>query len=330
MEEKLQEITQADLESFRKVISMVPGITFEPTITLQAFVKEYEEYVKYNSGEKYLTSVVLSNKHLLKSFSPARAINTITLKDAELFIRSLKKNAPSGYMVYLRNIRAGFNRAITWGYLKENVFVKVKVEKKQRNRPAVINETELELICSHIKIPVIAAAIRFDFYTGLRAGELVNLKWENVNLEKWILTVGDHSFTTKAKKQRFIPLCEKALEVLELLRGEAPPRLSKAEPPLLINKEGKKYRGYVFAKPNGFKYTTDCISKNFKRACRAANIDERVHLHSVRASFATYLAEHGANAFQLKELLGHSSVTVSQIYTAVSVDSLRDAINKFN
>lgn len=305
-----------------EMLKQMPSITIEPTVILQALIKENEEYVKYNSSEKYLGSVVLSNKHLLKFFSPARAINTITVKDAELFIRSLKKSAPSGYMVYLRNIRAAFNRAISWGYLKENVFAKVKTEKKQRNRPAVINETELELICSHVKIPVIAAVIRFDFYTGLRAGELINLKWENVNLEKRLLTVGDHSFTTKGKKQRFVPLCEKAVNMLEVRLKTEDIKNNPSTP--------RRITGYVFAKPNGFRYTTDCISKNFKRACRAAGIDERIHLHSVRASFATYLAEKGANAFQLKELLGHSSVTVTQIYTAVNVDSLREAINKFN
>lgn len=330
MKEQLESITQGDLEAFRKVMRMLPGVSSEPSVTLQTFVKEDEEYVKFNLGDKYLTSIKLTYKHLLKYFSPARMINTVTIKDAEMFVRSIKKNAPSGYQVYLRNIRAGFNRANTWGYLKENVFAKVKVEKKQINRPAVINEAELEMICGHIQNKTIAAAIRFDFYTGLRAGELINLKWENINLEKRMVTVGDHSFTTKGKKQRFVPLCEKAVQVLELLRGEAPPRLSKAEPPLLINKEGKKPKGYVFAKGNGFQYTTDFISKNFKKAARAAGIDERIHLHSVRASFATYLAEKGANAFQLKELLGHSSVTVTQIYTAVSLETLRQAIEKFN
>ena len=315
MKEELKAITQADLESFRKVMALIPGTVTETSMTLLTLRKEDEEYVQYNYGEKYLSSIKLTYNHLLKYFSPARTINTITVKDAELFIRSIRKNAPSGYWVYLRNIRAGFNRAISWGYLKENVFVKVKAEKKQRNKPAVINEAELEAICSYIQNGTIASAIHFDFYTGLRVGELVNLKWENVNLDKRMMTVGDHSFTTKGKKQRFVPLCEKAIGVLEVR--------CKRE-------DVKSKKQFVFAKDNGFRFTTDCLSKNFKRACRAAGVDERVHLHSVRASFATYLAEKGANAFQLKELLGHSSISVSQIYCAVNVDSLREAINKFN
>lgn len=316
MEEKVQQITPADLESFRKIISLLPGIVTGPSVSLQTFVKEDSEYVKYNFGDKYYSSVALTHKHILKYFSPARDISTITIKDAEMFIRSLRNRAPAGFRVYLRNMAASFNRAIRFGYLKENVFEKIKAERRQQNKPAVINEAELETICSLIKNETIAAAIRFDFYTGLRASELINLKFENINLEKRILTVGDHTFTCKNRKQRFVPLCEKALYLLE---GRCKRR------------DVKSKKQYLFAKPNsGFRYTVDCISKNFKRACRKAGIDERVHLHSVRASFATYLAEKGANAFQLKELLGHSSITVSQIYTAVNVDSLRDIINKFN
>lgn len=319
----MQQITAADLESFRKIISLLPGIVTGPSVSLQTFVKEDSEYVKYNYGDKYYSSVALTYKHLLKFFSPAREISTITIKDADMFIRSLKKSVPAGYAVYLRNLKASFNRAIRFGYLNENVFAKIKAERRQQNKPAVINETELETICSLIKNETIAAAIRFDFYTGLRASELINLKFENINFEKRILTVGDHTFTCKNRKQRFLPLCEKAVEVLNR-RYKMKDVKSNSSSPLRMT-------GYVFAKPNGFKYTVDAISKVCKKSMRLAGLDERLHLHNIRSSFASYLAENGANAFQLKELLGHSSISVSQIYVGeMSAEALRDTINKFN
>jgi hypothetical protein len=113
----MKELTKADLESFKKVMGLLPELSDGSSITLKEFVEEDEKYVESNFSEKYLTSVKLTYKHLLRYFSPARKLNTITVKDAELFIRSLKKRAPSGYLVYARNLRAAFNRAINWGYL---------------------------------------------------------------------------------------------------------------------------------------------------------------------------------------------------------------------
>jgi integrase/recombinase XerD len=195
--------------------------------------------------------------------------------------------------------------------VRENPFAKVKLEKRQRNKPAVINEGEPEEICKHINNNIIASAIRFDCVTGLRAGELVNVRWSNIDFDKRILTVGDHTFTTKGRKQRFIPLCDKAIA---LLSG------------VLYLK--KKEDGYVFTKSNGMKYTTDCISKNFKRACRAAGVDERIHLHTIRHSFGSNLVQKGVPLYTVKELLGHSSLACTEIYCHLNLDSLREAVNK--
>jgi integrase len=209
-----------------------------------------------------------------------------------------------------RNLKSAFNKAIVWGYIRESPFTKVKIPKLQKNKPEFIKEDELELICSEINNVTIRNAARFAFFTGVRVGELVNIRWSNIDLKKKQLTVGDHRYDTKSRKQRIVPLCDKAISNFNRLHM-------------------MKDR-YVFSKKNLKPYTTDCISKTFKRACRRAGISERITFHTLRHSFASYLAQRGASSYVLKELLGHSSTTVSEIYSHMNEDVLRKAIDKFD
>jgi len=178
--------------------------------------------------------------------------------------------------------------------------------------PAYITEDDLKCICEKIDNKTIRDAVVTAFYTGLRLSELIYLRWENVNLKEKVLIVGDHIFNTKSRKQRFIPLPDK---IIILLKDRK-------------NTKGK--REYVFSKNSGKPYTSDCVSKSFKKACKKCGIDERIRFHSLRHSYATYLAQRGVTPFHLKELLGHSSVAVTEIYSHMSIDALKEAVSKFN
>ena len=74
----------------------------------------------------------------------------------------------------------------------------------------------------------------------------------------------------------------------------------------------------------------DHFSRKFKKACRAASVDERIHFHTLRHSFASRLAQEGVSLYVIKELLGHSSITTTEIYSHLNVESLRGAIEKLN
>ncbi|NCS90569.1 MAG: tyrosine-type recombinase/integrase [Ignavibacteria bacterium] len=87
---------------------------------------------------------------------------------------------------------------------------------------------------------------------------------------------------------------------------------------------------YVFAKSNGEPFTGDYFSKRFKRACKSAGIDKSIHFHSLRHSFASNFAQKGINLYTIKELLGHSSITTTEIYSHLNMDSLKEAIETLN
>ncbi len=213
-------------------------------------------------------------------------------------------------------MKAAFNKAVDWGYVKENYFHKVKLPKKQQVNPVFINSDQLSAISKQLKNEVIKDFVVFGFYTGMRLNEIINLTWRNVNLEARIITVGDENFTTKGRNQRYIPICEEVLTSI------------------LSQRERKKVipigNSYVFCKSNGEKYCGNYVSRKFKNACIAAGIEKEIHFHSLRHSFASNLAQKGVSLYKIKKLLGHSSITTTEIYSHLNIDLLREAIGKFD
>ena len=304
------------IEALPELLQSMPNVQVKEIITLRVFTEEYRNLIKQNRSVAYYNSVAISLKHLTDFFGLQRSIQSIGLKEVENFLTYLQRKVTKGYRVYYRTLKAAFNKAIDWGYIKDNYFIKVKLPKKQKVNPAYIDERQLLLICKKIDVDVVKEISILGFYTGMRLNELVNLTWRNVNLTTRIITVGDEDFTTKGRNQRYIPICDEAFEVL-----------SKRIPKVHIVHNDKSY---VFCKTNGLPFTGDFISKRFKSACKAAGTDKAIHFHSLRHSFASNLAQKSVSLYTIKELLGHSSISTTEIYSHLNMDSLKDAIKTFD
>lgn len=298
-------------------------------ITLVDFYKEYLSFAEFNLAYKTVGIVKLAFKHLLSFFPGNKPLDELGLREIELFIRRIQANAPKGYRVYFRTLKAAFNKAIDWGYTITNVFSKVKLPKMQRNEPVVIDSKQLAICSRQIENEQIRDMVVFGFFTGCRLGEIVSLTWDRVDMAKRLITIGDKSFTTKGRKVRVVPMSE---EVYKMLVRKVPkvfkvaePSGSKAATPL--GKEGKS-GAYVFGKINGMAYTTDAVSKAFKKACRKAGIDEDVHFHSLRHSFASGLAQKNVPVPVIQKLMGHENIQTSMVYIKTDLQSMQEAVDK--
>lgn len=285
--------------------------------SLDVFSKEYLGFLENNSSVGYVKSVKASFNHALRYFGVNKIIIDITRSDAEKFIVSLKSHAPRGYRAYFRNMKAAFNIALHWNYIKENPFAKVKLPKKQKGLPEYIYPDQLDSIIGKTRNKTLSEIFRFAFYSGCRRGEIINVKWKNVDFQKRTITIGDANFQTKTRAQRIIPMCKNLYSILWK-------RYNFGEKSCL------KPDGLVFAKPNGFPFHEDTLSKAFKKACRAAKIDEKIHFHSLRHSFASYLVQNGANIYSVQKLLGHSSITTTEIYAHLDIDTLHKSVKVFD
>ncbi|MCL4548098.1 MAG: site-specific integrase, partial [Bacteroidetes bacterium] len=194
MEELLKNISSKDLEKLKMIFSMIPGNEPKEVVTLRVFVDEYSNLIKQNRSRAYHISVMCAFKHLIDFFGKQKAIHEIGLKEIENFSSNLQQKVTRGYRVYFRTLKAAFNKAVEWGYVKENYFRKVKLPKRQKVNPMFITSDQLSAISSQIKSEEIKNFVVFAFYTGMRLDEIINLRWKNVDLEKRVITVGDENF----------------------------------------------------------------------------------------------------------------------------------------
>lgn len=150
------------------------------------------------------------------------------------------------------------------------------------------------------------ALLEMLYGTGARISEVLDLAVDDVADSPEILTV-----TGKGSKQRLVPLGSHARAAIEIYLVRARPQLSRGKSPaLFLNTLGKPLsRQSAWAVIN--------------QAVQRANLEKKVSPHTLRHSFATHLLQGGADVRTVQELLGHSSVTTTQIYTHVTAESLR-------
>jgi site-specific recombinase XerD len=289
-------------ESFKSISS-------KQSISLINFKDEYVKFIGQTYSKKYLQSIELSFRQLLK-FTNDISLRKISVRLAQEFLSMTFKRTEKGAELYLRTLKAAFNRAVDWGYIQDNPFKKVKLPKSQKSYPIFINESELDIILEHTNKKELKNLYVVAFNTGMRLGELTNLKWENIDLEgKMIIVKNDISFSTKNRKDRIIPMSKKVLDLFQKKYSS------------------KQMSVYVFSKSGGIKFNNDYVTKYFKKAVRKAELNDKIHFHTLRHSFASRLVQRGASIYVVKELLGHSDVTTTQIYSHLEQSNLKEVIN---
>ena len=158
------------------------------------------------------------------------------------------------------------------------------------------------------------AMLELMYATGLRVSELVNLKVYDVNLDEALVkTMG------KGSKERIIPVGDYAINALKIYINEYRSSLFK-----------KEVNDYLFLNNHGKKITRQGFFKIIKKLAIEHGIDKNFSPHTLRHSFATHLLKHGANLRIIQELLGHSDVSTTQIYTHVSNEELEDTFKKYH
>jgi integrase/recombinase XerD len=234
------------------------------------------------------------------------------MNDIELFLTGIAGESKVKSKKYYVSLNSLFNKAVQWDYISINPAAKIVPPRIPKNNPLFISELELQQIIGKETNPDLKDIYLVLFHTGMRLGELINLKWNQVSFtDKIIKLTNSEDFTTKGKKERTIPINDNLIKIFT-------DRYPKV---IDINQ-----LNYVFNK-NGFKYSGDYISKAFKKIVNNCdNINHDIHLHSLRHSFASYLVKKGVSLFIIKELLGHQDYKTTLIYSHLTTDNLRDAV----
>ncbi|MCL5028313.1 MAG: tyrosine-type recombinase/integrase [Bacteroidetes bacterium] len=283
--------------------------SFRQSVSLSSFKTEYLKYTDNIYSLKYIRSIRLSFK-MFEEFIWDKEISQISNIDAERFIIHTHKRAKFASLLYKRTLAAAFNKALSWNYITSNPFSKIKSPKLVKKLPVTISENELTQLLVFVNVTALKHAFLIAYYTGMRQDELANLKWDHINFEfSNIIIKNTDEFVTKSKRERIIPISKNIL-------------------PLLNELKNTEHSDYVITNENGYKYHPATFSHVFKYAVRKARLSDEIHFHSLRHSFASNLVRKGVSLYVVKELLGHSEIKTTQIYSHLDSSNLIAAIEK--
>ena len=186
--------------------------------------------------------------------------------------------------------------------LKDPQKIDLKLAKRSKKLPVVLSRAEIERIIEATDNQKHKLVFSLGYACGLRVSEVVNLKVEDLDIDELVV----HIKGAKGKKDRISILPEKLRNDLRSLIA------------------GKNAKDYLFISNRGGNLTTTSLQKMFRKSLGKANIAKPATFHSLRHSFATHLLENGTDVRYVQELLGHSNIRTTQIYTQVTNPKLKN------
>ena len=277
------------------------------------------QYLEYLELEKGLSSNTIdAYRRDLYDFievSNEKNLDILARGSINYYILSLKerKLAPTSIIRKVASLRGFFKWATAMNIFDKNPASTLEQPKIPQRLPKVISLKEVDEILNSNLTPMQKLVIEFLYSCGLRVSELVNLKLTDIDImAKYVRCFG------KGSKERIIPVGAYAINILKSYlpyRELIIKRNNLTSKALLINDDGRKVtRQDVY----------NLVHKQGKL------INKNISPHTLRHSFATHLLENGADLRVVQELLGHSDVSTTQLYTHISKKRLKDVYFSIN
>lgn len=276
------------------------------------------EYISYLEIEKGLSknTILAYQSDLIGFFDfiENAQIEEIKRKDFSTYTKYLAKNEinPSSITRKIASIKGFFKYISYKRIIKTNPAASIASPKLPKRLPKVLTISEIEKLLRNNLSVMDYAIIELLYSAGVRVSELVNLNIKNIDLKQQTIKVFG-----KGSKERIIPINKKCIEDLKkyLKKRELIALKYNSEPFLFINENGKKItRQYVY--------------KVIRE--QGEKINKHISPHTLRHSYATHLLENGADLRVVQELLGHSSIVTTQLYTHISKRTLREVYFNIN
>lgn len=286
----------------------------------QAYLR-LEKSMSDNSVEAYSRDI-----EKLYQFSESREVKlkpeTITLTNLRDFITWVVEIGmiPSSQARILSGIKAFFKYLLMENIINIDPSELLEAPKIRRKLPDTLSYHEINKIIAAIDLSkpegVRNKAIFETLYgSGLRVSEAVELKLSNLYLDIEFIKV-----TGKGNKERLVPIGTEAIKSLRIWIEQV-----RVHNPI---KKGEE--DYVFLNRRGSRLSRQLIFMNIKALAEAVGIQKKISPHTFRHSFATHLVEGGADLRAVQEMLGHESITTTEIYTHLDREYLKSTISQFH
>ena len=267
----------------------------EEKTTVSSYIEDIYKYLEYMENNKIKTAL------------------NIEYQDITNYLKYLDNNnyETSSIIRKIVSIKL-FHKYLSEEYKIKDVSSKIINPRLRRKLPNILTIEEVDnLLDIKLNTPFDyrnKAMLELMYSSGLRDSELVDLKLNNIDLDNgYVRCLG------KGKKERIIPIGEIAIEYLKKYINEYRNSMKKGY-----------YTENVFLNNHGKNITRQGFFLIIKNIAKEKNIDKNITPHMLRHSFATHLLNNGANLRTIQEMLGHSSITTTQIYTNVSNDIIKE------
>ena len=281
--------------------------------------------------ENYLSKVKLSSTNTVVSYlRDIRQFSQWLAKQGVASVVDATQLNISDYLAYLEedgrssatisrslaSLKNFYTYLISAGFLEKTPVIDIHVERGEKKLPKILTGREIELllaqpVCVEPKGFRDKAMLEVMYATGIRVSELIELNIEDVNLEQGTIKCSGH------KKTRAIPLYPAALRALKIYM------LDYRD--LLVT---SPYEQALFVNVNGTRMSRQGFWKILKHYQVTAHIETEITPHTLRHSFAVHLLENGADLGSLQQLMGHSDISSTQIYTQMVNQKLKDVYAK--
>jgi integrase/recombinase XerD len=282
---------------------------------------QLERSLSDNSVEAYLRDIEKLTQFLQEKNNVVSPAN-VTLTELQQFIRWVSElgMTPTSQARIISGIRSFYKYCLIENIVTKDPTTLLEAPKLKRALPDVLTFEEIENIIAQIDLSKPEggrnkAILETMYSCGLRVSEVVNLK-----LSALYLDVGFIRVTGKGDKERLVPIGDAAVKYITIYKKDI-----RVHMPV---KKGQE--DYVFLNRRGAKLTRVMIFLMLKDLVRKAGITKNISPHTFRHSFATHLVEGGADLRAVQEMLGHESITTTEIYTHLDREFLRDTLQQFH
>ena len=269
------------------------------------YINKYLEYLQF---ERYLSiNTINSYKNDLISYYEFFNEDLLNVKesDARKYIHSLINLNPRSIAHQITVLNSFYDFLINDNIIKNNPFENIKSPKLPSKLPNYLEEEEINnLLNINLLTPYDyrnKAMFETLYATGLRVSELINLKFNDIDIDNAFIRVEG-----KGSKERIVPLSDLAIKYLTLY-------INNYRPTILKGTDST----YLFISNAIKPISRQGFYKIIKEEAKKSGINKEISPHVLRHSFATHLLNHGADLRVIQELLGHSDISTTQIYTHI-------------
>lgn len=295
-------------------------MTWEKEIKAFGYYLKIERSLSENSILAYAQDINKLADFIEKNF-PDIAPQNVQLYHLRQFVTILAKLAISEFSQarIISGIKAFFKYMMYEDKITENPAILLEAPKLTRTLPDTLSHAEIEQLLDAVPLGEPEghrnrAMIEMLYSSGLRVSELTNLK-----ISQYYEDIGFLRILGKGNKERLVPIGKSAAKYLKLYLNE-------------VRKDQKIAAGhedYIFLNRRGKKLSRVMVFLIIKKTVEKAGIHKIVSPHTFRHSFATHLVEGGADLRAVQEMLGHESITTTEIYTHLDREYLRQVLNEF-